>query len=91
MKLSEENSLLERRVRTIEKKLGRLMAQISREPQIIWFDNQLIVLSDVSATEEPNNIAPSHYDALDFAKLTVTAKKFVLSSIKQTGHNHGSG
>lgn len=91
MELSDKDSLLERRVKVIEKKLGRLMAQISREPHIIWFDNQLIVWYDASATEESENIASSHYDALDFAKLTIMAKKIVLSSIKRTGHNHGSG
>ncbi|MHA2499162.1 MAG: hypothetical protein ACXAEL_06315 [Candidatus Hodarchaeales archaeon] len=89
--MSEKNPLLERRVRAIEEKLGRLMAQISREPHIIWSDNQLIVWSDGSTTEEPNDTAPSHYDALDFAKLTITAKKFILSSIKRANPNHGSG
>lgn len=91
VKLPEKDSLLERRVIAIEKKLGRLRAQLSREPHVIWFDNQLIVSSDVSATGESNNIAPSHCDALDFAKLTIAAKKYVLSSIKRAGHNHGSG
>ncbi|MFW9916273.1 MAG: hypothetical protein ACFFGZ_11770 [Candidatus Thorarchaeota archaeon] len=89
--MPDKDSLLERRVIAIEKKLDRLRAQLSREPHIIWFDNQLIVSSDASATEESNSMAPSHCDALDFAKLTITAKKFVLSSIKRAGHNHGSG
>lgn len=91
MKLSDKDPLLERRVIAIEEKLGELMAQISRESHIIWSDNQLIVSSDVSATEESNNVAPNHYDALDFAKLTMAAKKFLLSSIKRAGNNHGSG